>query len=112
MWITGAPGVGKSAIAETLAEMYLKAGKLAAWCFFSRTSTGCTSENVDNFVASQAYQLFHAIPEIQGSIEKLLQTDPSVLDKAVSHQRHPLIIEPLRSTSMQSELQRQIRIRS
>jgi len=95
MWITGAPGVGKSAIAETLAEMYLKADKLAACCFFSRTSTGRTSGNVDNFVTTLAYQLFHAIPEIQGSIEKLLQTDPSVLDKAVSHQIHALIIKPL-----------------
>jgi hypothetical protein len=96
MWITGAPGVGKSAVAEKIAEIYSNAGKLAACCFFSRTSTGRNSGNLNNFVTTLAYQLFHAIPEIQDSIIKLLQADLTILDnKEISHQTQALIIKPL-----------------
>ena len=95
MWITGAPGVGKSAITETIADAYLRAGKLAACCFFSHTFTGRSSGNPKTFIATLAYQLFHAIPEIQDGLIKTLQDKPHVLKESLFPQAEALIIEPL-----------------
>lgn len=95
MWITGSPGVGKSAVAETIAEIYLHAGKLAAACFFSRKFTGRTSGNSRNFIATLAYQLFHAIPEVQDGLKKKLQDHPDLFTFSLPSQAQALIIEPL-----------------
>lgn len=73
----------------------MNAGKLAACCFFSRTSTGRNSGNLNNFIVTLAYQLFHAIPEIQDGIEIVLQADISILDRTIAHQAQALIIKPL-----------------
>jgi hypothetical protein len=100
MWITGAPGVGKSAIVETIADAYLRAGKLAACCFFSHTFTGRSSGNPKTFIATLAYQLFHVIPEIQEGMIKILQDNPHLLKESLFPQAEALIIEPLTNAAV------------
>jgi len=100
MWITGAPGVGKSAIAETIAAAYLRTGKLAACCFFSHTFTGGSSGNPKTLIATLAYQLFHAIPEIQDGLIKTLQDNRHVFKQGLFAQAEALIIKPLTNVAV------------
>ncbi|KIM41356.1 hypothetical protein M413DRAFT_27718 [Hebeloma cylindrosporum] len=103
MWITGAPGVGKSAIAETIAEGYLRAGQLAACCFFSRASSaGRAPGSQKTFLATLAYQLFQAIPEMQDGLLKALKDNPRIFNAIFIHQAKALIVEPLNNAAVRA----------
>src|SRR5882762_9618975 len=44
MWMFGPAGAGKTAIAQSIADMYFQSGKLAASFFFSRNTSGRDNE--------------------------------------------------------------------
>jgi len=93
LWLYGSAGAGKSAIAQTIAEMCAKLGLLVASFFFSRLSQ--SRDNEKCLVASIAYQLSLSIPETRIYVESAVQIDPSIFHKSLDTQIDTLIIRPL-----------------
>ena len=95
MWMFGPAGAGKSAIAETIAEMCFKQGKLAASFFFSRNASESGRDNETRFISTLVYQLVLVIPEIKDAVNKALQDDPLLLSRSLQVQAQTLITKPL-----------------
>lgn len=93
LWLYGPAGAGKSAIAQTIAELLAKLGLLVATFFFFRTSTSRNNEK--RLIASIAYQLALSILETRPFIESAVHLDPSIFDKSLETQVETLIIAPL-----------------
>jgi len=94
LWLYGAAGAGKSAIAHTLAEICQMEGLLLATFFFWKTAA--ERNNIDRFVATIAYQIACAIPALRRAIETAVEADPMILKQSVDVQLTKLIIEPIR----------------
>ena len=93
LWLYGPAGAGKSAIAQTIAELCAKLGLLVASFFFSRASPSRNNEK--QLISSIAYQLSLSIPTTRSYIESAVQTDPAIFDKSLDTQIEMLIIRPL-----------------
>jgi len=95
LWLHGAAGAGKSAIAQTIAEVCHELELLLASFFFSRGAPlRCTSEH---FFASIAYQMVKAIPAIRGSVESAIERDPLIFQQSLEDQYLTLVIRPFLS---------------
>ena len=94
LWLYGAAGAGKSAIAHTLAEICQMDGLLLATFFFWKTAP--ERSNIDRFMATIAYQIACAIPAIRQLIETVVDADPMIFQQSVDVQLAKLIIEPIR----------------
>jgi hypothetical protein len=93
MWMFGPAGAGKSAIAQSIADMCFQQGKLAASFFFSRDASGRNNET--RFISTLVYQLVLAIPEIQDAVNKALQDDGLLFSRSLLVQAQSLITKPL-----------------
>ena len=91
LWMYGPAGAGKSAIAQSIAE--LCEALLAASFFFSRTAAG-RSDN-SRFVATIVWQLIQTIPEIREIVLSSLELDPTLLSRTPASQMQSLIVDPL-----------------
>jgi hypothetical protein len=96
LWLYGPAGAGKSAIAQTIAELLEKAGLLAAAFFFSRNSAG--RNNKTPLVATLVYQLVTSIPEIRVHVLEALE-DPALFSRSIEAQVHELIVKPLNAVA-------------
>jgi len=94
LWLYGAAGAGKSAIARTLAEICKQHRWLLATFFFWKTAV--ERNNVERFVATIAYQIALAIPALRSLVEDAVNSDPMVIHQSVDTQLSKLIVEPLR----------------
>ncbi|KAF8898039.1 hypothetical protein CPB84DRAFT_1847946 [Gymnopilus junonius] len=83
MWLYGPAGSGKSAIAQTIAEM---------------TVTGRNEKTY--LVTTLVYQMILVIPEIRDSVIKALQHNPMVFSTSLKAQIQALIIKPLNDVLM------------
>ncbi|KAF7777662.1 hypothetical protein Agabi119p4_3734 [Agaricus bisporus var. burnettii] len=90
-WLSGPAGTGKSAVAQTLAEMCLEQGRLGAAYFFSR-STG--RNNPRTVIPSLAYQLAVNVPDYGNLLGHAIAFDPSIFQKTPRVQLRRLIVEP------------------
>ena len=93
LWLYGSAGAGKSAIAQTIAEMCAELGLIVASFFFSRASQSRNNEK--RLISSIAYQLAISIPETRSYIESAVQVDPAIFDRSLETQINSLIIRPL-----------------
>ena len=93
MWLYGAAGAGKSAIAYTLAELCHNCGWLLASFFFWKSSG--ERNNVGRFIATIAYQVIQAIPASRELIEAIVNSDPYIFNQSIDVQLAKLIIEPI-----------------
>ncbi|KAF8955623.1 hypothetical protein BDZ97DRAFT_260466 [Flammula alnicola] len=111
LWVYGPAGAGKSAIAQTIAEMCAKAGILAASFFFSRTAPGRNRKT--HFIPSLAYQLCISIPKIRVHVAMAVDNDPSIFSRSLLSQIEALIIKPFNKAAAGDETQgyRQVRPR-
>ncbi|KAG7091335.1 hypothetical protein E1B28_010378 [Marasmius oreades] len=94
-WISGAAGVGKSAIAQALSEKYIQTGQLAASFFFSRNDA--TRDKLDPFVATIAHQLAtsnNLKSLLAPLIDHTIHSSPGSLHKQWETQFTTLIEEP------------------
>jgi len=91
LWMYGPAGAGKSAIAQSIAE--LCEAFLAASFFFSRTAQG-RSDN-SRLVATIVWQLIRVIPEIRQIVLSALEYDPTLLSQTPATQMKALIIDPM-----------------
>ena len=94
MWLYGPAGAGKSAIAQSIAELCYNANLLAASFFFSRTAVGRSDES--RLIPTLVYQLCVSMPPIRKYVEDIIQKDPLILSRSLEAQIRSLIIDPLR----------------
>ena len=94
MWLYGLTGAGKSAIAQTIAEMCEEEMILLASFFFSRTDL--SRNNVRPLIATIAYQITLNIPDVRDAILATVARDPLIFSKSLAIQFKSLIVEPLR----------------
>ncbi|KDR74922.1 hypothetical protein GALMADRAFT_70600, partial [Galerina marginata CBS 339.88] len=96
-WLYGPAGSGKSAIARTIAEICAKEGILVASYFFSRFDS--TRNHGRSFVATIAYQVSLAFPDIRDHIISVVDRDPFIFSRSLDSQMFSLITEPLQVRS-------------
>jgi cytidylate kinase len=102
MWLYGPLGVGKTAIAQSLAELCFDMNILAASFFFSRMAADCSHSTL--VIATIAYQLCLSIPEVKSYIEAAVERDPDILRLSLEAQVQKLIIPSLSSEIPADEL--------
>ncbi|KAG2046925.1 hypothetical protein BDR06DRAFT_864534, partial [Suillus hirtellus] len=105
IWLHGTAGVGKSAVAFTVADRMrnLKVTertkiekRLAGTFFFSRKHTErCTT---GYFFATLAYQLACNFPSVREDLNRIIRENPALLDanKSLRDQMEGLFLKPLR----------------
>lgn len=91
--LTGAAGLGKSTIAQTLAKECAGDNKLAASFFFSRGTAQSTS--ISRVILTLVYQLAISIPSAQELIKETFKADPSIPEKNLAAQFTKLIYQPI-----------------
>ncbi|KIM37579.1 hypothetical protein M413DRAFT_257752 [Hebeloma cylindrosporum] len=97
LWIYGPAGGGKSAIAQTIAEMCAAAGSLAASFFFSRTVVG--RKDFNQLIPTLAYQLALYIPEMREDVSLAVERDPALFSRTLATQIQILILHPLNAAA-------------
>jgi len=102
LWLYGPAGAGKSAIAQTIAELLEKAGLLAAAFFFSRNAAGRSTKAP--LVATLAYQLIISIPEIRAHVLEALEEDPALFSRSIEAQIEALMVKPLNAVATDKAL--------
>ena len=93
MWLTGAAGAGKSAIAQSIIARCLEEGLVIASFFFFRSDE--SRNHGKHFIATLAYQIFHSVPSTQAAILSAIDNDPLIFTKSLQRQFDALVIQPL-----------------
>ena len=99
MWLYGAAGAGKSAIARTMAEKLHSRQRLLATFFFSRQDS--SRNHINSVIATLAYKIALTVPEARSLIVATIENDPLIFHCGFAHQLQRLIIEPLHQLSHQ-----------
>jgi len=93
MWVYGPAGAGKSAIAQTIAEMCEEEMILLASFFFSRNDP--SRSTVKPLIATIAYQISSNLPDAREAILIAIERDPLIFSKSLAIQVKSLIVAPL-----------------
>ncbi len=93
MWLNGAAGAGKLAICQTIAELCISRGVLAASFFFFRTDA--TRSSLWPLAATLAYQLMRLCPATRSLILESIASDPLIFELTFEAQFEELIVKPL-----------------
>ena len=99
MWIYGAAGAGKSAIAHTMAEILHDRQQLLATFFFSRADS--SRNHIKSVIATLAYKISLTIPEARPLIVATIENDPLIFHSTFAHQLEQLILGPVHRVSQQ-----------
>ncbi|KAK1219512.1 hypothetical protein PQX77_017765 [Marasmius sp. AFHP31] len=91
-WLSGAAGVGKSAIALTIAELFAGLGLLTSSFFFFRSDP--RRNNPSALILTIAHGLATTTPLMRNHIEQRISTDPTILEARLEEQFHELIFVP------------------
>lgn len=91
LWLYGTAGVGKSSVAQSIAEYAASCKCLGATYFFNRF----TRNDYARFWVTVAYQLAVRIPGYHELVAAQISADPDILHKAPRVQFEQLIAEPL-----------------
>jgi len=93
MRLYGPAGTGKSAIAQSIAELCHKSNLLAASLFFSHAAAGRSDES--RLIPTLVYQLCLSMPAIRKYVEDTIERDPLVLLRSSEVQIRSLVVDPL-----------------
>ncbi|KAK7042945.1 hypothetical protein VNI00_008682 [Paramarasmius palmivorus] len=95
LWLHGSAGVGKSAIAQHLAEKYARSGRLGAAFFFSRSDS--SRDKIRPLVASIAYQFCKPGSPFRTTlgpaIIDTIRSDPNIFHTSCENQIQQLLVE-------------------
>ncbi|KAF8816525.1 hypothetical protein BYT27DRAFT_6397915 [Phlegmacium glaucopus] len=94
MWLHGPMDAGKSALAQTIAELSSKEKLLAASFFFDEGVLD--RNNKTRFIPTLVYQFAWSIKEMCVYIQEAIAIDPAIFDRNLSTQVTNLIINPLK----------------
>ncbi|KAF9545405.1 hypothetical protein CPC08DRAFT_700183 [Agrocybe pediades] len=93
LWLKGAAGAGKSAIARSVAERCSDEGLLLGTFFFRAADS--TRNHVGKLVATLSYQISIILPEFRDTVAAVIEDDPLIFDRSIRTQFSTLIIRPL-----------------
>ena len=93
MWVYGAAGAGKSAIAQTIADMCEEEMIILASFFFSRNDA--SRSTAKPLIATIAYQITLNLPGVRDAILGAIERDPLIFSKSLAVQVKSLIVAPL-----------------
>ena len=96
--LNGLVGMGKSTIAQTVAERLFADNRLGASFFCSRDVED--RSNLQLILPTLAFQLAQNYPEFRSSLVPLLQSDPDIVYEALRNQMEKLLVEPLSSAGV------------
>lgn len=99
-WLNGIAGTGKSAIAQTFAEICFAGGNLGASFFCSRESDD--RNNIHVIFPTLAFQLAHSYPRFREELLKLLRKNPDIGQEPLCSQMEKLIVGPFKATQIQT----------
>ena len=99
MWLYGAAGAGKSAIARTMAESLHERQQLLATFFFSRADS--SRNTIKSVIATLAYNIALSVPESYHIITSMIEKDPHIFHRPFAHQLEQLILRPLQQLTQQ-----------
>ncbi|KAK1215194.1 hypothetical protein PQX77_022211 [Marasmius sp. AFHP31] len=91
-WLSGAAGVGKSAIALTIAKSLEDLGLLASSFFFFRSDA--KRNNPSALALTIAHELATITPLMRNCIEERISADPKILEASLEEQFRELVITP------------------
>ena len=97
-WLNGLAGIGKSTIAQTIAERLFAEGRLGASFFCSRDFED--RSNLLLIFPTLAFQLAYKYPDFRSLFVSLLRSDPDVVYESLYNQMQKLVAEPLRETGI------------
>ncbi|KAF5347623.1 hypothetical protein D9756_010667 [Leucocoprinus leucothites] len=97
LWMRGPFGVGKSAVAQSCAEVLAPVNKLAATLFFSGSNED--RDDPRRVFTSIAYQIATKFPSFREIIDKHMVEDPALATTSLSTQFEDLLIHPLREAA-------------
>ena len=99
-WLNGLVGSGKSAIAQTFAEICFADGTLGASFFCSREFDDRSNGRL--ILPTLAFQLAHRYPQFREELLKLLRTNPDVGQESLDSQMEKLIVGPFVATQIRT----------
>ncbi|KAF7299123.1 putative nwd2 protein [Mycena indigotica] len=92
-WVSGPAGVGKSAVALTIAKECAKDEDLAASFFFLKSDP---KRNNPSFLAlSLAYGLLTLMPPLDSLIDRRISNNPNILEGSLEDQFQELVVSPV-----------------
>ncbi len=100
LWLNGAAGAGKSAIARSIVELCIQRNILIALFFFFRTDS--TRNSIKPLVATLVHQLLQSIPDLKPIIIPRIELDSLIFTKSLKTQFEFLIVGPLRELKRNS----------
>ena len=100
LWLHGDKETGKSAIAQTFAEICFADGILGASFFCSRASV--RRSDIQLILPTLAFQLAHRYPRFREELLKLLRANPDVGQESLDSQMEKLIVSPLEAAQIQT----------
>ena len=99
-WLNGLAGTGKSAVAQTFAEICFADGKLGATFFCSQDFED--RNTLHTIFPTLALQLAYQYPQFRKELLKLLRTNLDVGRESLFSQMENLIVGPLKATQIQT----------
>ena len=93
MWMNGAAGAGKSAIARSIVDLCVEQKIIIARFFFFRTDN--SRNTIDTLVATLAYQIIQLLPETKKHIVEAIESNPLVFQQTFEAQVDLLVVRPL-----------------
>ncbi|KAG7094199.1 hypothetical protein E1B28_007806 [Marasmius oreades] len=105
-WLSGTAGVGKSAIALTVAKSRAKNNGLAASFFFFRSDP--KRNNPSFLILTLAHSLVTTRPSLRRIIHDKIAADPRILEATLEHQFTELIVSPLQERRWWRRLQERL----
>ncbi|KAK1221832.1 hypothetical protein PQX77_015353 [Marasmius sp. AFHP31] len=91
-WLSGAAGVGKSAIALTIAKSCESTALLSSFFFFRSDPR---RNNPSALMLTIAHALATTTPSMRNHIEQRISADPKILDANLEEQFHELVLRPV-----------------
>ncbi|KAF5329419.1 hypothetical protein D9619_009492 [Psilocybe cf. subviscida] len=93
LWLNGAAGGGKSAIAQSLTEHCSEDNLLLASFFFSRSDP--SRSHAKHLIATMVYQIYQVMPpQAQELIHRAIEQDPLIWSRDIFTQFRVLIVDP------------------
>ncbi|KAF5360624.1 hypothetical protein D9756_004614 [Leucocoprinus leucothites] len=91
-WMDGPAGVGKSAVAQSCAELFAEQGRLAASIFFSRPNR---RQDHNRLFTSISYQVATKWKPFAEVVDLRIREDPTLVTKAIREQFRELLVRPM-----------------
>lgn len=100
LWMYGPAAVGKSAVAQSCAELLAKQNQLGAAFFFSRPNSRDDSKRL---FTSISYQIATKSASFSNIIDRSIHSDPTLVKKSIARQFHELLVKPLEELRVRGE---------